>query len=198
MKFLIVGLGNPGDEYTTTRHNVGRIILKKFANVNAGIFSEWEESGKLKALYTKGKIGKHIVELLMPETYMNKSGVSVKKIVTSVKKAENLIVIYDDLDLGIGDFKISFNKGFGGHKGLESIIKSVKTKKFVRIRIGISPVTPTGKMRKPKGEQKVLDWVMKDFKKPELDKLKKISKKVNEAILDIIENGRVSAMNKFN
>ena len=198
MKYLVVGLGNPGDEYTNTRHNVGRIILEKFANTNADVFSEWEESGKLKALYTKGKIGKHNLELLMPETFMNKSGVSVKKIITSVKKAENLVVIYDDLDLGIGDFKISFNRGSGGHKGIESIIKNVKTKGFVRIRVGISPVTPAGKLRKPKGEKKVLDWVMKDFKKPEMEILKKLSKKTNEAIKTIINDGRVMAMNKFN
>jgi len=198
MKYTIIGLGNPGGEYKNTRHNVGRIILEKFANTNADSFSSWEESGKLKALYSKGKIGKNNVELLMPETFMNNSGVSVKKIITSSKKAENLVVIYDDLDLGFGDFKVSFNRGSGGHKGLESIIKNIKTKGFIRVRVGISPVTPKGKIRKPKGEKKVLDWVMKDFKKIEMEILKKISKKTNEAIEIIIKDGRVKAMNKFN
>ncbi|MBU1557688.1 aminoacyl-tRNA hydrolase [Patescibacteria group bacterium] len=198
MNYLIVGLGNPGDKYSGTRHNVGRIILEKFANANADDFSNWEENGKLKALYSKGKIGKTKVELLMPETFMNNSGVSVKKLVTSKKKAETLVVIYDDLDLGFGDFKISFNRGFGGHKGLESVIKNIKTKEFIRIRVGISPITPKGKIRKPKGEKKVLDWVMKDFKKPEMEILKKLSKKTNEAIETIIKEGRVIAMNRFN
>ncbi len=199
MKFLLVGLGNPSDEYINTRHNVGRIILEKFANANADSFSEWEDNGKAKALYTKGKLGKHNVELLMPETFMNLSGKSVLFVKNKHKiKSENIIVIYDDLDLGIGDFKISFNKGAGGHKGLESIIKSIKTKEFIRIRIGISPITPTGKLKKPRGEKKVLDWVMKDFKKAELDTLKKISKKTNGVIETIIKEGRVKAMNEFN
>lgn len=196
MSFLIVGLGNPGEEYELTRHNVGRIILESFAKKNG--FSDWVSDRKTKALLSKGLVGKTKVNLLEPETFMNKSGLSVKPLVTSKKKAEKLIVIYDDLDLGIGDFKISWNKGSGGHKGVESIIKSIKTKEFIRIRIGVSPVTPSGKLKKPKGEDKVLNLIMKDFRKPDMDKLKKVSKQVNEVLETIIKEGRVMAMNKFN
>lgn len=194
--YTIVGLGNPGDEYTLTRHNMGRIILEHFAEKND--FSEWKDDMKLKALVSKGEIGKSKVALVEPETFMNKSGLSVKPLITNKKKAEKLIVIYDDLDLPLGSFKISFNKGTGGHKGLESIVKQIKTKEFIRIRMGICQITPTGKMKKPKGEKKVLDLIMKDFKKPELDLIKKLSKKINEALIEIIENGRSVAMNKYN
>ncbi len=199
MKYLIVGLGNPGEEYKNSRHNVGRIILEKFAKANSDVFSDWRKIGKANAICTEGEIGKNNMELVMPETFMNNSGVAVSYLKDKEKiKSENIIVVYDDLDLGLGDLKISFNKSSGGHKGLESIIKKIKTKEFVRIRIGISSTTPTGKIKKPKGEQKVLDWVMSDFKKQEVDIIKKVSKRANEAIMDIIENGRVSAMNKFN
>ncbi len=197
--YIIVGLGNPGKEYKLTRHNVGRIMLEYFANANADSFCEWENSSKAKALYSNGKIGKSKVELIMPETFMNNSGKSVLYAKNKHKiKSEKIIVIYDDLDMGIGSFKISFNKGSGGHKGLESIIKSIKTKEFLRIRVGISPITSSGKLKKPKGEEKVLNLIMKDFRKPDLDKLKKVSKKVNEALEVIIKEGRVKAMNKFN
>lgn len=194
--YVIVGLGNPGEEYELTRHNVGRIVLNSFAKKN--VFSEWVSDKKTKALLSKGQMGKEKITLLEPETFMNKSGLSVKPLVTSVKKAEKLIVIYDDLDLAMGDFKISYNKNSGGHKGIESIIKTIKTKGFIRVRVGISPTTLSGKLKKPKGEDKVLNLIMKDFKKPDLDKLKKVSKEINEALEMIIKEGRARAMNKYN
>ena len=129
---------------------------------------------------------------------MNKSGLSLKPIITSTKKAESLIVIYDDLDMPLGKFKISFGRGSGGHKGVESIARSIKTKDFIRIRVGIAPTTPSGKIKKPKGEQKIIDFILGDFKKPEIEKLKKVFKKVNEALEVIIEEGRSKAMNEFN
>ena len=112
---------------------------------------EWKADKKLFAQVAKIKIGKIPITLVLPETFMNNSGKSVKSLVTSVKQAEKMIVIYDDLDLPFGSSKISFNKSSGGHKGLESIIKTVKTEKFARIRIGISPTSPSSKMRKPQG-----------------------------------------------
>lgn len=194
--YIIVGLGNPGDEYVNTRHNMGRIILEHFAKKND--FYEWKDNMKLKALVSKGEVGKSKVTLVEPETFMNKSGLSIKPLIINKKKAEKLVVIYDDIDLPFGTFKISFNKGTGGHKGLESIIKQIKTKEFIRIRVGICPITPVGKLKKPKTEKKVLDLIMKDFTKNELNTIKKLSKKINEALEIIIKEGRVLAMNKFN
>lgn len=194
--FYIIGLGNPGDEYKNTRHNMGRIILDKFAEAND--FSEWVSDKKTKALLSDGKIGKTKVKLIEPETFMNKSGVSAKALITSKKKAEKLIVIYDDLDMPLGSYKIAFNRGSGGHKGVESIRKAIKTKEFIRIRVGVLQTTPTGKLKKPKGEKKVLDFIMKEFKKDEVTKIKKMSKTINEALETIVKEGRVMAMNRFN
>ncbi len=196
MSYVIVGLGNPGEEYAQTRHNTGRIVLDYFRKKYD--FSEWEENKKLRALASEGKIGKTKTILLEPETFMNKSGLSVKPLITSKKKAEKLAVIYDDLDLPLGTFKISFNKGTGGHKGLESVAKNIKTKEFIRVRVGISQATPKGKLKKPRGEQKILDYLMADFSKKDLEFLKKIKPKIAQALKVIILEGRQRAMNMFN
>lgn len=196
MKYIIVGLGNPGKEYEHTRHNTGRIILEHFRKVNA--FSDWMENKKLAALHSEGEIGKHEVLLLEPNNFMNNSGKSLSSVVTSAKKAERLIVVYDDIDLPLGTFKISFNRGSGGHRGVESIIKSVKTKAFIRLRAGVAPATPSGKIKKPKGEQKVLDFLMGDFKPKEMDILKKTSKKAADALAMIILEGKEKVMGEYN
>lgn len=192
----IVALGNPGEEYKNTRHNVGRIVLEAFVKKNG--FSDWVPNRKVKALSSEGKIGKDKAFLIEPETFMNKSGLSLQLIITSKKKAENLVVIHDDLDLLLGKFKISFNKSSGGHRGVESIIKAIKTEAFIRVRIGISPSTPSGKVKKPKGEKEVADFILGEFKKSEMETLKKISKKVSDALEMLILEGREKAMGEFN
>ena len=129
---------------------------------------------------------------------MNNSGSSVIYFVKSIKAAEKLIVIYDDLDLPFGSIKVSYNKSSGGHRGVESIIKALKTEAFIRIRVGISPATAGGKLKKPKGEEAVEKAILGAFKKAELDTLKKVSKKVVEALETILKDGREIAMMEFN
>ena len=194
--FYITGLGNPGEKYKNTRHNTGALVVESFAKKNK--FSLFNTDKKLKALVSFGKIEKEKIDLIIPQAFMNKSGVSLKSIITSKKKAENLVVIYDDLDLPIGKFKISFGRGSGGHKGVESVVRSIKTKDFIRIRVGIAPTTPSGKIKKINGEQKTIDFILGDFKKKETEILKKVFKKVNEALEVIIKDGRAKAMNEFN
>jgi len=196
MSYTIVGLGNPGEEYKTTRHNIGRILVERFRkNFD---FPEWSEGTKKGFLLSKGNIGNDSVILILPELFMNKSGTSIKPLITSKKKAEQLIVVYDDIDLGFLSYKISFGRGSGGHRGIESIIKNIKTKDFIRVRIGIAPTTPSGKIRKPKGEKKVLDFLMGDFGKKETEAVPKISRTLNKILEIIIKEGRVSAMNTYN
>ncbi|OGC79368.1 hypothetical protein A2852_00580, partial [Candidatus Adlerbacteria bacterium RIFCSPHIGHO2_01_FULL_54_23] len=119
MKWIIVGLGNPGKEYFGTRHNIGKEVLE--------------------ALKEKLSRDTKIAEL---NVYMNNSGAAIRKAVPSKKAAERLIVLHDDLDLPLGSVKLSFGSGSGGHRGVESVIKALKTRDFVRVRIGISPATP--------------------------------------------------------
>lgn len=198
--FIIVGLGNPGEEYEDTRHNMGRVVLEnmKKAFEKDSDFSDWETDKKLRALTCEGKVGKQKVMLVEPDNYMNNSGGSVKPLITSKKKAEELVVIHDDLDLPMGKYKITFNRGSGGHKGVESIIKNIKTEGFIRYRIGISPVTPSGKMKKPSGEEAVTKMIMGKFKEAEIAEIKKMSKRLAEATEMMIKEGRDKAMSLYN
>jgi PTH1 family peptidyl-tRNA hydrolase len=174
---LIVGLGNPGEEYEKTRHNTGFIML--------GLVE--------KKINLKDK-----VKFLYPDKFMNNSGKVVAPLIKSKKDLKDLVVIYDDIDLPIGKMKISFNRSSGGHNGLGSIIKALKSEEFLRIRIGISPETPSGKLRKPKGEKDVLKFLLGEYKKSELEELKKLSKKVTEALEVIFTEGKDKAMSLFN
>ena len=177
--YIAIGLGNPGVEYEKTRHNTGRMTLAYV-----------EEHLSPKVLKQ--------IKFLVPDTYMNKTGSAVAKAVKSKKAAQKLVVIYDDLDLALGAMKISYNRGSGGHKGLESIIRAMKTREFIRIRIGISPSTPTGKLRKPKTEKDVEKFILGEFKPAEMTKLKKVFKATTEAVETIVADGYSIAMNEFN
>ncbi|HEY4511627.1 MAG TPA: aminoacyl-tRNA hydrolase [Candidatus Paceibacterota bacterium] len=201
MTYIIVGLGNPGEEYKDTRHNVGRMALDAFRTMND--LSEWEERTSLKALVSEGKLKKHTVMLVEPETFMNKSGDTVGKIKeikfkTKDKQTttENLVVVHDDLDLPLGRMKISFNKSSGGHKGVESVIKAIKTEGFTRVRIGISPSNAKGVVKKP--DDVVGDFIVEPFKPKELEAIKKEMKQVVEAISMLVLEGREKAMGEFN
>ena len=192
---LIVGLGNPGKEYENTRHNTGFIML----DFILGKKIEWNQSSGTKFLFYKDSIGGKPTEYIKPTTFMNNSGVAVAFVKDKHKlNLKDIVVIYDDIDLPIGKMKISFDKSSGGHNGLESIIKKLKSKEFVRIRIGTSPATPSGKIRKPKGEKDVLKFLLGEYKKSELETLKKLSKKVTEAIEVIFTEGKDKAMSLYN
>ena len=195
MTFIFVGLGNPGEEYENTRHNTGRDLVSWLGK---SLNALWKTDKKLNSEIAKVKIGKSQAILLLPNTFMNNSGKSLKPLVKSQKAAEKVIVIYDDLDLPFGKAKISFNKSSGGHKGLESVIKNLKTEKFARIRVGISPTTSTGKMKKPSGEKEVMKVILGKWKEDELKELKKLSKKVNEIVPVFTESGLEVAMTQFN
>ena len=196
MAWIIVGLGNPGGEYQGTRHNTGRMALEFFASQMK--FGDWKEDKKSKAHVASGMIGKTAVVLVAPDTFMNKSGSAVARYVKSQKAAERMVVIYDDLDLPLGSLKLSFNRGSGGHKGVESIMRAVKTKKFTRVRVGVSPETLGGKLKKPQGEDDVVKFILSKFKPAELDEMKKVFKKVAGALEAVVADGPQIAMNKFN
>lgn len=173
---LVVGLGNPGTEYENTRHNAGRIIVGMIAK----------------------KITDKKVKFLTPDTFMNNSGKAVAPLIKTKKDLKDLVVIYDDIDLPLGRMKISFNRSSGGHNGLASIIKHVKSEEFLRIRIGLAPATPSGKIKKPTGEKAVLNFLLGEFKKNELETIKKLSKKVREAIETIFTESKEKAMSLYN
>lgn len=196
MSFIIVGLGNPGFDYENTRHNTGRMILEKLHTHFE--FTEWKKDKKYNALTSTGMIGKEKVLLMMPEGFMNNSGKSLKHLAGSPKKIEKCLVIYDELDLPLGRFKISFGRGDGGHNGIASVIRAVRSKDFPRVRVGVTQATPSGKLKKPSGEKAVVAHILGKFKSGEEDVLKKECKKIIEAVEVLVTEGRAVAMNRFN
>lgn len=192
MSYVIVGLGNPGEEYENSRHNAGRMVVELLAKkLEAG---EWKLDQKLNALKTTTQKA----TLLLPQGFMNNSGASLKALVTNEKKAEQLVVVHDDIDLPLGRIKFSFNRSAGGHRGVESIIKNIKTEKFLRLRLGVCPATPSGKLKKPTGEQEVVDFILNKFKGKEEAEFKKVEKRAAEALVAVLEKGKDQAMNIFN
>ncbi|MDP3735224.1 MAG: aminoacyl-tRNA hydrolase [bacterium] len=194
--YLVVGLGNPGVEYERTRHNAGRRALEALRE--RGEFEPWREDRGLKALKAGGAIDGARVTLLLPQQFMNRSGASVASLVKSPRAAERLIVAYDDLDLPLGVVKISFGRSSGGHKGLESVIRAIKTRDFTRVRIGIAPLGVRGKLAKPRGEQAVLDFLLGAFSKREEGVLTSSLARACDAIMTLITDGREKAMSAFN
>jgi PTH1 family peptidyl-tRNA hydrolase len=175
MAIVIVGLGNPGKEYEKTRHNAGRMVVEYFAkNCNMGEFTLHKKSN---ALVAEGKVGKEKVTLVLPETFMNNSGKAVVHFVKSVKAGKDLIVIRDDLDLPVGAVKMTYGRGSGGHKGVESVMRAIKTDQFSQIKIGISGQGKKNQAKKVSGEERVLKHVVGKFKPTEESAAKKAIKK---------------------
>lgn len=193
--YIIAGLGNPGEEYDGTRHNAGRMIVSVFAK-SKGVES-FKNDSKSKALIGNFEESNNKGKLILPETFMNKSGGAVAYFVKSLAAAKKLIVVHDDLDLPLGSIRIVFNRGSGGHKGVESVKRGIKTNEFIRIRIGISKEF-RGRAKKPKGEKEILKFVLGKFDKKELEILKTVQKKTIAALNMIISEGIEKAMGEFN
>ena len=182
MNYLIVGLGNPGTEYEKTRHNAGWIIIDQaYPNL------EWERDSYANA----GTAKEGDLLFVKPATFMNLSGETVQYFVDKKDYIpENIIVIYDDIDLALGKIKISFDRGSGGHNGIKSIESCLGSREFIRIRIGISKLLETGELVKPN--------VLGKFEPGELEILAEVSKRVKFAIDTIVKEGKEIAMTEFN
>lgn len=194
MKY-IVGLGNPGEKYKTTRHNAGRMFLESQVDKNG-----WSKSKHANALYQHGTCIGEQVEYLLPETFMNKSGDTVAYVVKKHgAKPEEFIVLHDEIDLPFGEIKISKGRGGGGNNGVSSIIQKLGSKDFVRIRIGIAPTSFwTGKTKRPAGGGPLERFVLKPFTPSERKQLLEVFEKVDAALQTIVKSGVEEAMNKWN
>lgn len=185
---LIVGLGNPGAKYSKTRHNIGFMAVDHVAEANSIALSK----SNFKGLWGKGSIaGKEII-LLKPQTYMNLSGEAVRGISGYFHiKPEDILVIYDDIDLEFGSVRIRPGGGSGGHRGMESIIEHLGTNNFPRIRLGIG-------RPKERGQGDVADYVLSSLTPDEKDTLKQMLDRTKDAVDAILKDGIEKAMNKFN
>lgn len=187
---LIVGLGNPGNKYQKTRHNIGFTTIELFQNKLSANFSNWLQKDKFKAEISEGNLNNQKIILAKPQTYMNNSGQTVSLLKTFYQiPFENIYIIYDDLDLQPGKIKISQNKSSGGHNGIKSIIESLNSANFIRFRIGIG---------KPTFFQSTATFVLNKPKKSELKKITTSVEQITNALILTIEEGILSTQNKYN
>ncbi len=192
MTTIIVGLGNPGEKFRNTRHNVGFMAVDLFAEKNN--FPEFKLQKKFNALVSEGIIADQKVILAKPQTFMNNSGKAVREILKN-NPDFNLIVVHDDIDLPIGKMKLVKERGSAGHKGVESIIKNIGNKGLIRFRIGIKPKQTHGPVH---GSKKAKDIVLKKFTADEQKIINETIARTVDALDFFIKNGLEKAMNKHN
>jgi PTH1 family peptidyl-tRNA hydrolase len=197
--YLIAGLGNPGKKFEKTRHNVGFMISDKLQETS-DTFSNWKLEKKFQAKISKGEISSKEVILAKPQTFMNESGKAIKTLNTKYLpdrqagkiQNTNLFIVHDDIDLPLGKIKIVKNHGSAGHKGVESIIKELGTKDFIRFRVGIKPEKIENRT------QKTEKFVLKKFTKEEEKILKEVVDKIVQAIETAITEGIDKTMGRYN
>ena len=185
--YLIVGLGNPGDKYEKTRHNVGFRIIDKIADkYNAKTFKN-----KFEALYADCDIDGKTVMLLKPLTYMNNSGRAVSEAVRFYKiPTDNILVIFDDISMAAGRLRIRANGSHGGHNGLKDIIELLGTDNIARIKVGMG--------EKPHADYDLADWVLSVPSKEDTLLIEKAEDSAAQAVKVILKSGLSVAMNRFN
>lgn len=176
MMYTLIPLGNPGVKYARTRHNVARFLLSMIKDDVMSITS---------------------LEIMIPSTFMNESGLAVREYL-KYHEGREIIVMYDDKDLPYGTFRISFDRGDGGHNGVKSIIEALGKKDFIRIRIGIAPPDVDGKEVKPPHGEAVQGYVLGNIHETEEELLRAIAAKVLGSIRTITESGYQKAMEVYN
>ncbi|MGL5514302.1 MAG: aminoacyl-tRNA hydrolase [Sporomusa sp.] len=182
---IVVGLGNPGQEYSYSRHNIGFMAIDKLAEKLA--VTTWRERYNAQVAEYRGS---QTMLLVKPQTYMNLSGRSVAPLAAFYKvPPENIIVIYDDLDLPTGQLRLRLKGGSGGHRGIESMLAELGKDDFARIRIGIG--------RPPAGWE-VVNYVLGRFTPEEASVISQAILRTAEAVECILQEGFNKAMNKFN
>ena len=185
--FVIVGLGNPGKEYTASRHNAGYLAIDRLMD-RYGIKLS---SKKFDGLSGRGTIDGRKVMLVKPTTFMNNSGRCVKKIVDYYKldPANDLVILYDDIDLEPGMMRVRTKGSAGSHNGMKSVIQHLKTQEFARIRIGVGTPPP---------QMDLVDWVLGKIPKEEIPLIRDVCDDICEAVPMIIAEDTEAAMNRYN
>lgn len=183
---IIVGLGNPGKKYEKTRHNIGAAVVEKFGAKEKASF----RSTGLQARIGKVSEFEEPVLLVLPGTFMNNSGEAVRKVLGYYKAdPSSLLLVHDDLDLELGQIKFSRSSSSGGHRGVDSVIASIGSKNFDRLRLGIG---------RPASGEDVVDYVLMPFRKDEVKSAEALEEKTLGALRQYLEKGIASAMDFFN
>jgi PTH1 family peptidyl-tRNA hydrolase len=191
---LIIGLGNPGRIYARNRHNIGFMCLSHFAKTHSIRFDKKQGQARTGL----GEVAGNKLVLARPQTGMNLSGQSVKRLVKRFDiNLNDLLIIHDDLDLPLGKIRISQGSSSGGHKGIESIIRQLGSADFIRIRVGIGRPDVREGSDKDK-EAEIIKYVLSDFTPDEKKTITQVIPRVSEAILCLLSEGLTAAMNEYN
>ncbi len=184
--WFVVGLGNPGLQYENTRHNAGFMSVDCFMELKDGEFNKH----KMQAVFGECKVGQNRVLVAKPQTYMNNSGSAVSAIAKFYKiPTDRIIVVCDDINLDIGKIRIRRKGSDGGQKGMRDIIELLGTDEITRIKVGVG--------KKPHPEYDLVDWVLSKFPKESEEELSSALQKTAKALVEIINRGIDSAMNKY-
>lgn len=183
---MVVGLGNPGEEYQATRHNAGFLAVDALAG-RLGRFSGWSRGGG--ALRAEGRAGRHTVRLIKPQQYMNRSGQVIRDLIADGWIAPEILVIYDDVYLPLGTLRVRPAGGTGGHQGLESIVEATGATEFPRLRIGVGPAPASADLP---------EYVLAPFSEEERGRLPEVIDAASECAYDAAALGLTQAMNRWN
>ncbi len=195
---IIVGLGNPGEKYENTRHNLGFLVLDHLLKNLGDSKVDWDKSTKLKSSIASFTFKEEKILLAKPQTYMNNSGMAVQLLKDYYKvEIEDLWIVYDELDLPVGSMKIRFGGAAAGHHGVESIMESVGTDTFWRFRLGIGVTHNKSEVGKHDFKD-AKEFVLDTFHSGEAGKIRELIKHATEAIKCALEKDLGTAMNRFN
>lgn len=184
--WLIIGLGNPGEKYEKTRHNLGFMLVDLMANE----FQAQVKRTECRSLIGQTKFDNQTVELVKPQTFMNLSGEAISCLVKKEpRSAKKTVVVVDDLALPFGTVRLRAKGSDGGHNGLKSIIQCLKTKEFIRLRIGIQPEHPLSNTKK---------FVLENFSKKDFETVERVLERSADAVRCLISEGIGKAMSEFN
>lgn len=198
---IIIGLGNPGTKYIGTRHNIGfetlDHLLQKYEPLKETV---WDESKKTKSQIKKLSIKTLSTLLAKPQTHMNNSGIAVSLLLQYYKVApEDIIVVHDELDLPLGKIQIRFGGGSAGHNGVESVINTLGTDKFLRIRMGVGkPIRIDGSKFDQKRKESIEHYVLEKFSEGEHHEVRTMIKHVQKNLELLLEHGFDTFMSRYN
>ena len=196
---MVIGLGNPGEKYENTRHNLGFLVvdrvLKDLGNSNVA----WEKSSKLKSNIATFTLHDEKILLAKPQTYMNNSGMAARLLMDFYKlESDDVWIVYDELDLPLGSIKIRFGGAAAGHHGVESIMEAIDTDKFWRFRLGIGESHDKEHAVGRQNFRDAKEFVLDTFRSGEAGKARELIKHASDAIQMAVEKGIEKAMNRFN
>jgi len=192
---IIIGLGNPGTQYTRTPHNAGHLICDELAARHR--CGDWTYEKPMRAY--RARCGTWLV--IKPWSYMNHAGDALRPLVHDhgVREvARELVVIQDDIDQPLGAIKIVRGRNAGGHNGVTDLINTLQTNQFVRIKIGVAPVDENGVMRKPTGERAVTSYLLAPMGEEKQTALRERARVVDEALVCMDTEGVAKAMSLYN